>query len=354
MPAAGLTRIRDIARPLGERTNKLIGQGLVVGLNGSGDSDSLGTIGPLVEMMGKLGNAIDPSEIKPKNVAYVFLSAELGRNGVREGDKIDVRVDSVFDAKSLEGGTLILSPLMGSHFEDDSLYGWAQGPVSIPNADVPTSGVITGGVDIEENILHLYAYEKYPGQTVFALVLDENHANFQTAKAVVNAINDDLDIFPGGPENAVAEYSSEPAAIALGPKNIEVTIPAKQAAYPAQFIARIMDLMVDLPEPEASVTIDRKAKVIGITGNVEITPVIVHVNGLAISVVDPPPPPLPGQPVVTQSEWAKFDTAHSSQAKLQDLLDALNQINVPFEDKANVIMTIKEQGVIRANVRVLN
>ncbi len=129
-PAAGLTRIRDIARPMGERTNKLIGHGLVVGLKGTGDSgNTLVAVRPMREMLEKLGNPVDMADFaKAKNFAYVLITAELGRNGVRNGDKIDVRVHSMLNAKSLKGGTLVVAPLSSSnHIADDTLYGWAQG-----------------------------------------------------------------------------------------------------------------------------------------------------------------------------------------------------------------------------------
>ena len=128
-PAAGLTRIRDIARPWGERTNKLIGMGLVVGLSGTGDSSgSLVTMRSVTAFVSNLGAPISPEEeLKSKNAAVVMVTAQLGRNGVREGDKINVAVASVGDAKSLEGGMLSLTPLQGANPDDDTFIAWASG-----------------------------------------------------------------------------------------------------------------------------------------------------------------------------------------------------------------------------------
>ena len=112
-----------------------------------------------------------------------------------------------------------------------------------------------------------------------------------------------------------------------------------------------MNLPVDLPEPEAVVVINKKTGVIVITGNVEIAPVIVHVNNLSIRIIEPEPIPRPGQPVVSQTEWTKFDTADGGDVKLQQLIDALDQLNVPVQDKINAIYEINRAGALRASIR---
>jgi len=347
LPASGLTRIRDITRLFGERSNKLVGHGLVVGLNGTGDGDSFAMTRPLAEMLGKLGNAVDASELSPKNVAYVLITAELGRNGMREGDKIDVQVHSMNSAKSLEGGTLFLTYLRGPFFQDDRIYGIAQGPIIISDSANPTSGVIRGGADVEENIFHMYVdYETYPGKAVFTLVLDEAHANFNTAKMVAATINEEVsltDLIAGSGVNS--ELANEPTAVVLGPKNIQVTIPAKQAGYPANFIARITDLPVDLPEPEASVYINQVSKVITYTGNVEIAPVGITVAGIEIKIG------MTANPGQAGGVPAAGATLNQGAAKLEDLMLAMNQLNVSLEDQIVVINSINQQGVLRANVR---
>ncbi|MBN1846167.1 MAG: flagellar basal body P-ring protein FlgI [Sedimentisphaerales bacterium] len=357
-PAAlrGLTRIRDIARPLGERTNKLVGHGFVIGLTGTGDNgESLIAMRPFREMLEKMGNPAELGDLKDiKNIAYVWVTAELGRNGVRDGDTLDVYVHSVGQAKSLEGGTLVLTPLRSAHYADDRLYAWAQGPVSIPSALTPTSGVVKGGAVVESDIQFLFVdHETYPGRSVLTLVLNEDQANWQVAKAVADIINEEA----AAPGSSQSDYltgavtNQEPTAAALGPKNILVTIPAKQAQNPSPFIARIMNLPVDLPDPEATVVINERTGVIVITGNVEISPVIVTVKDLSIRIVEPEPQPLPGQPVISQTGWSKFDTTESTTVKLQQLIDALDQLNVSVQDKINTIYEINRAGALRANIR---
>jgi len=348
LPAAGLTRIRDITRLYGERSNKLVGHGLVVGLNGTGDGDSLVMTRPLAEMLGKLGNAVEVNEMSPKNVAYVLITADLGRNGVRDGDQIDVQVLSANSAKSLEGGTLISTFLRGPFFQDDRIYGIAQGPVRITDPANPASGVVKAGADIEENIFHIYVdYETYPGKAVFTLVLDDAHANFNTARMVAATINEEVSLTDLIAGSARGELSREPTAVVLGPKNIVVTIPAKQAGYPANFIARITDLPVDLPEPEARVVINETSLVISWTGNVEIAaPLGVTVAGIEIQI---------GLPPVNQGPAGGAPTAgagfNQGAAKLEELMAAMSQLNVSAEDQIAVIYNINGLGVLRASVR---
>lgn len=353
-PLGALTRIRDIARPLGERTNKLISHGMVVGLNGTGDGgDSLVATRPMREMLEKLGNPVEPEDLKDaKNFAYVVVTAELGRNGVLDGDQIDVHVESVYGAKSLRGGTLLLTPMGGSHYEDDRLYAIAQGPVSIPDAENPTSGIVKNGANIETDIVYLFVDdEKYTGRSIFTLVIDDDQANWQLAKTIADSINEEL--APPSMSGYVDDQGRAwvPPATVVTPKFVEVTIPAQQAAYAAPFIARIMNLTINVPDPEAAVVINEKAGVIVLTGNVEIAPVIVHVNGLSIRVVDPAPEANPAQPQIKQSEWGRFDTAQRSGVKLKQLMDALDQLNVSIEDKINTLHEIHRVGALRATIR---
>ena len=351
----GLTQIRDICRPLGERTNKLIGYGVVVGLKGTGDSSTVVATRPLREMLEKMGNPSEIQELqKTKNMANVIVTANLGRNGVSEGDAFSVQVSSPFDAKSLEGGMLLYTPLGGASHAVDDIYAWAQGSVTIPNPKFPNRGEVRGGAVMEADINYLYVdYESYPGKAILTLVMDDDQANWQTSKAVADIINEET-AAPGSSQAdfmAGADRMSEPTAVCLSPKNILVTIPPKQARNPSQFISRIMSLPVDLPDPEATVIINENAGVIVVTGNVEISPVVVSVKDMTIQIVEPKPQPRPGQSVVSQTTWSKFDTTNTSTVKLQQLVDALDQLNVPIQDKINAIYEIKRAGALRATIQ---
>jgi flagellar P-ring protein FlgI len=346
----GLTRIRDIARPLGERSNQLHGAGLVVGLNGTGDGgNSLIMTRPLEVYLRNLGNPISIEELKnAKNIAYVHVTAELGRSGVRNGDKIDVQVSSMGSAKSLAGGQLIVTALRSMSLDDENVYAIAQGAVEIVNLEIPTAGVIKAGATVEYDFLHQYVEYDREGHAIFTLVLDEDQADFQTAKAVEMIINEETAL-PGEKTGTdrTAELYADQTAFALDAKNIRVIIPEKQAQHPSLFIARVLNLPVDLPEPEATVFINEKTGTIAITGNVEIAPVTVHVNGLQITMMNPAAQnALP----VQQTEWTSFDTTNSGGIKISDLTNALDRLNVPAREKIRAIYAIHQAGALRARI----
>jgi flagellar P-ring protein FlgI len=349
-PASGLTRIRDIARPLGERTNKLTGHGIVVGLNGTGDGgDSLVALRPMMAMIEKMGNqALNVEELKnAKNFAYVVVTAELGRNGVRNGDKIDVQVHSVLNAKSLEGGTLLLTFLRSNNFEDDRVLAIAQGPIRISDSQNLRTGVIKGGADIEPDFFHQYIdHDDRTGRSYFTLVLNDDIASFELAKTIAEVINDET--LP--PDSEAKEVFAEPTAYVLDPRNIKVMIPEKQVETKAQFIARVLNLLFELPDPEACIVVNERTGTIAITGNVEIAPSIIHVNGLSIQVINPPAKPQPDRPVVTQTQWTQFDTTGAAAAKLSELIKAMDQLNVPVQQKINAIYALERTGALRAKI----
>jgi len=346
----GLTQIRDIARPLGERNNKLIGDGIVVGLNGTGDGgDALVTIRPLMAMMEKMGNHVqDVKDLKnAKNVAYVFVTAELGSNGVRNGDKIDVQVHRVKSAKSLDGGTLMLSFLRSSNHEDDRILAIAQGPVTIVDPANPSNGVVKNGADIEPDFFHHYVdTDPRTGRKTFTLVLQDELASFQLAKTVAEIINEEMAL-PGQNDQ---NLFTEPTAHAMDPRNVQVLIPESQGDNASQFIARVMSLPIELPDPEACIVVNTRTQTIAITGNVEIAPAIVHVNGLSIQIVNPEPQPSEDRPMVTKSQWSRFDTSGSPGVKITELIKSLDQLNVPSEQKINAIFALERTGALRAKI----
>jgi len=347
----GLTRVRDIARPLGERTNKLWGWGIVVGLNGKGDGgDMLMTARPLMTLMQKMGNPpTSVDELKnAKNAAWVMVTAELPRNGVRNGDTIDVKVACVGKASSLAGGILLNTPLISSYYGDNNVYAWAQGLVSMPDATNLTTGVVKDGAIMEMDFIYGYTEEDIDGRTYFDLILEEDQASWQVAHAVAMFI-DDMITTPGALQNG-EEFDNEinsnekRTALALDPRCVRVYIPNKQADNPAGFISRVMRVVVDLPDPEATIVVNERTGTIAITGNVEIAPCSVTVTGMMIR-IDP-------QMEQQQTEWSKFDTIKEGSGKLDDLVTALEQLNVPVKQKIEAIYALRRAGVLRARVIV--
>jgi len=356
-PLNALTRIRDIAHPLGERSNKLCGWGLVVGLNGTGDGgDVLVTARPLFTLMQKLGNPPGSlEELKnAKNVALVLVTAELGRNGVRNGDKIDVTVTSPIKASSLEGGILWPVPLQSLGYQDDTVYAWAEGAVSIPDSENKTTGIVNNGAQIEVDLLHDFvSYDEKTRRASFDLVLDDDQSTWQNTHAIAMII-EEMNTAPGADKGAgyieTGDVSTR-TALALDCRTVRVFIPQQQAQNASNYITRVMDLGIDLPDPDATIIINEKTGTIAITGNVDIAPCSVTVSGLVIRVVIPEPQPQPGQPVIKQTEWSKFDTVGGNSAKLDDLIAAMDQLNVPIQQKIHAIYALRDAGVLRANVR---
>ena len=352
VPALGLTHIADIARPWGERVNKLHGQGLVVGLNGSGDSDLSIMTRPLRVYLQNLGNPTNLDELKGvKNVALVQVTAEIGRNGAREGDQIDVYVSSIGNAKDLTGGMLLMAFLQSSNPQDDRVYAVAQGPVSIVNAANRRVGIVRGGADMEADWLHSYVHHDKAGRASFTLVIDENQASFQTARHIGMIIADELSP-PGSTlvDDTDIGLLYETMVYARDARSIVVRIPPTRVADAATFIAQVMNMPIEVPEPEATVVINERAGTITFTGNVEIAPVSVSVQGLLIRIVKPEPTPSPTQPMVTETQWARFDTEGGDGAKIQQLTDALDQLKVPVQAQIDAILDINRAGALRARL----
>jgi flagellar P-ring protein precursor FlgI len=343
--AWGLTRIRDIARPLGERTNALTGYGLVVGLKGTGDNgDALIMTRPFSAMLQAMGNPISLDDLGDgKNTAYVWLTAEVGRNGARWGDQIDVQVMSVYNCKSLEGGRLIGGSLQGGSKVDNQVYAMPQGLIILPDETLPTSGVVKKGATMERDVIYDYWNEDpRTGEASFTLVLDDQHANFQIAKRIGMDINEEF----SNPDELLSRGSVQTTAMVLGPKNIHITIPASQARNAPLFIARVLNLAIELPDPQAMVVIDEQTQTIVITGDVDISPVAVHVNGMMIRIAD-----MQGAPVTnSETQWAQLDTSGQDNVKLDELIKALDRLNVDFEGKMNAIFEINKAQSLRAKL----
>ena len=349
--ANAMTRIQDIARPLGERHNVIVGTGLVFGLNGTGDGDQITTATAVQAWLRNAGNPVESlDDIKNlKNVAYVTLSVDLSRNGINNGDEIDVTVDSFGKASSLAGGTLFATPLYPIHDPGGTVYGFAQGKITLPNPKHPTSGVIKGGATIEVPHRHEYVnFDSLAGRFYFDLVLDEGFDTFQVAQQLVVDINA-MNEIPGGQENP--DYiEALQSAKAIDAKTVRVYIPEKQVDKYPSYIARILNLPIEMPEPEAVVVINESSGTMAFGGNVEILPCVITVDGMNIQIIEPEPVPVPGAPVVKNVEFAAFDTNQESTLQLADLINDLDQLKVPFQSKVQAIYRLQRGGWLKAKV----
>ena len=297
---AQAVKIADISRIAGQRTNQLQGWGLVVGLRGTGDGgEFLPAIRPLAQMLTKMADPATVRELADaQNVALVIISVTIPSNGVRNGDKLDAYVSTVGSASSLNGGRLVISPLLGptGNLTSEGLpFALASGRVILENAAVPTSGVIKGGAVMEEDLPTQFIDAK--GR--FTLVLEDSAASWTTASRIAQIIN-------GGVGDGDKQL-----AWALDPKNILVTIPKEE--QPDSFISRVQQLPISptLLQNEARVVINESTGTLTLTGDVEISPVVISHKGLTIATTNPPPTPTPLNPLTTERTTVKIEIART-------------------------------------------
>ena len=332
-------KIADITRIGGQRTNILTGLGLVYGLKGSGDGGGFSAaINPLRNMLAKFADPVQAQELASAgNVALVALTATVPANGVRDGDHLDVHVTSLGAATSLRGGRLFVTPMQGP-MADGKVLALAEGPVDLDDPAIPTNGVIraaAGGAVMEESL---------PARSIddagrFTLIIDEPSASWTMASTIAEVINDS------------ESTNGETIAEVYDQKNVVVTIPVNEREHPDAFISRVERLPVRLVPTEARVQINTKTGTIIITGDVEISPVVISHKGLSISTVNPTPIPSQRNPVITTKDVVAIGAQEeSTTGNLQDLISALQQLNVPTQDRIDILKELYETGKLHAKL----
>lgn len=329
-------KIADITRLDGQRTNTLTGMGLVFGLKGTGDGgDFSAAIKPLAAMLANFSNATEVAQLKNvKNVAIVNITATVPATGVRIGDKIDCYITSVGAASSLRGGRLFIAPLLGPKPGSTAIYALAEGAITIEDTGIPTVGTVKLGVSMEADL---------PAQTVqdgrFTLIIDTPSAGWSTAYAIAKIINEESD-------------SGENLATAVDEKNVVVTIPASERERPDSFISRVLRLPVPMLPTEARVIINERTGSIQLTGDVEISPVVISQRGLTISTIVPAPVGTPRAPIEETKSTIGIDTTKTGGSKLQDLIEAMEAMKVPNEDRIIIIKQLYETGKLHAKLYI--
>jgi flagellar P-ring protein FlgI len=332
-------QVHDIARLKGSESNKILGMGLVVGLNGTGDGGKfMPAMRPLAQMIGRF---VDPNTIATelkdaKNVALVSVTAILPSSGVREGDHVNVRVSSIGPAKSLKGGTLFMVPLLAPTPGSERIFAFAEGSVSIEDEDNPTVGVISDGATLTRDIM---TQNVHNGQVT--LVIDSQHASWPVARNLAQNINDELT--PEGPK----------IARAIDPKNVTVQIPMWERSDPSLFLSKlmVMSFPISLMPIEARVIINERTGTIVMSGNVEISPVVISKRGLTITQINPPPIPDEINPVAVEQRFIGVDPFDRGGAKLADLIEAFNQLKVDAKDRIEIIKAIDAAGHLHAKLK---
>ena len=363
-------RLKDIASVQGIRTNQLFGYGLIIGLNGSGDKGGTNfTIQALVNMLEQMGIHVSAQDVKVSNVAAVMVSAKLPPFA-RVGKKIDVTLSSIGDAKSLGGGTLLLTPLQGVN---GKIYALAQGPVSIGGFSVggaagggvtknhPTVGRISGGASVEKEVPFSLIDRK-------ELTILLNHPDFVTATRVVNVINSKL----GGN-----------LAWPIDSGTLKIKVPNHFQHKVVNLIANLENLDVE-PDSVAKVIVNEKTGTVVIGENVRISRIAIAHGNLSIRIkestqVSQPRPFAPspegggtpaqmeggvvvapgGSTVVSPDSnvSVKEDSVGLVLVKegrsIGDLVKALNAIGVTARDLITILQAMKAAGSLQAELEII-
>jgi len=330
-PVAADHRIGDICRIKGQEENVLHGMGLVVGLKGTGDGDNKTTLRALAHYMEVLGHRIGTSQAgqplldelrNVKNVALVFVTATVPPGGAQQGDLLDCMVSAI-SAKSLEGGVLMLTELRGPLPQDRTVYALAKGPVSLDDLAKPQVGRIAHGCQLERKIENEFVKD---GK--LTLVLNKDHAAFQTTHDIENQINQQRDF--------INESTGQGIARAIDQVKIEVTIPPSYADNPAFFASLLLDTRLAPPPVDTRVIINERKQVVIIGADVEIGPVAVMHKNRLITVGNEQIP-----------EAVAFDPkGDSSKPRLATLVDALNDLKVSAADVIDIIKMLKHKRAL--------
>jgi flagellar P-ring protein precursor FlgI len=352
IPDARAVRIKDIADIKGVRQNQLVGYGLVVGLEGTGDSDdSLFTIQSLASLLEKMGVTVQPGDIEDvENVAAVMVTADLPPFAAL-GSRIDVLVSSIGDAETLQGGTLLFTPLKGA---DGSVYAVAQGPVSTGGFAVsgnsgdqvqknfPTVGRVVGGGLVEKEIHSDFNRKK-------SLTLALHDPDFTTASRVAQAINR-------------AFYSQLAQTENAG--SIRVSVPENYLGDTVQFVTLVESLGVT-PDMISKVVVNERTGTVIMGENVRIATIAIAHGNLSIQINESQnvSQPLPfsrgGQTVVTQESDIVVQEGKNpiflveSGVSIGELVKALNALGVSPRDLIAIFQALKAAGALQAELEVI-
>ncbi|MCG8445524.1 MAG: flagellar basal body P-ring protein FlgI [Hyphomicrobiales bacterium] len=350
--ASATSRIKDLADIEGVRENQLVGYGLVVGLNGTGDTlnNAVFTRQSLEAMLERLGVNTRGNDLNTDNVAAVMVTANLPPFGT-QGTRIDVTVSALGDAASLQGGTLLVTPLLGA---DGEVYAVAQGSLAISGFEaqgdaaaitrgVPTVGRIANGALIEREI----AFDIASMQT---LRLALRNPDFTTARRVAQTIN---------------AFLGRDAAEMTDPGTVVLSVPEKFGSNIVELITDVEQLRVQ-PDMPAKVVIDEQSGIIVISEDVRISTVAVAQGNLTVTIAENPiadqaqPFAEGGETVVLpRTDIAVDDGAENRLAivdhgvSLRELIDGLNALGIGPRDLIAILQAIKAAGALQAEIEVM-
>lgn len=337
-------KVGDLVNVVGVRDNQLIGYGLVVGLNGTGDkTTSTFTMQSISNMLESVNVKVDPNDISSKNAAAVMVTAKLPAFA-RQGDKIDIIVSSIGDAKSLEGGTLLLTPLSGL---DGRIYAVAQGAVGIGgkserggSANHPLAGILPNGATVEREV----TYDLY---NKLNATLSLKESNFQNAVRIQTRINA---AFPNQPNTQ--ESPATPIATAVDPRTIKLQRPQEMSMV--EFLARVQDIEVDVMKEDKIIINERTGTIIAGMG-VEVSPVVVTHNNITIKVSNEA---INDPEAVNMGNGATFSAAEAmvsaqNNPTISSVTRALQRMGATPKDVIAILETMKKAGAFNADLEII-
>jgi flagellar P-ring protein FlgI len=351
-------RIKDISSIAGVRGNQLIGYGIVVGLAGSGDGSTGLTLQSMEAMVSRFGIVTNAAGLNGKNAAAVMVTAELPAF-IKPGQKMDVTVSTLGGAKSLRGGTLLMTPLLGA---DGETYAIAQGNLvvgglGVEGADqsslvvnIPTTGRVLGGATVEKMVETSFLETEN-------LILNLNRGDFTGAHNMAEAINE---MFGAG------------VAVPLDSNSIRVRAP-QDAAQRVSFVSLLENLEVKDAEPPARVIVNSRTGTIVIGGNVRVTPAAVTHGSLTVKVNENPTVTpnsnvamngnqtvvTPAAPTVTPNSQITVDQPNvrafvfDAGVSLSSLVDAINAVGASASDLVAILDALHEAGALHAELLVI-
>ncbi|MET0606030.1 MAG: flagellar basal body P-ring protein FlgI [Beijerinckiaceae bacterium] len=350
-PAFALSRIKDLAAVEGVRQNQLVGYGIVVGLNGTGDTlnNTPFTRQSATAMLERLGINTRGATMRTANMAAVIVTANLPPFST-QGTRIDITVSSLGDAKSLQGGTLLATPLLGA---DGEVYAVGQGSLAISGfaaggdaasvtRGVPTVGRIASGALVEREIEFKLAQAR-------SLRLALRNPDFTTARRIAAAVND----FMGA-------LAAEP----LDPSTVLIQVPQKFQGNMIRLLTEVEQLKVE-PDHVAKIVIDERSGVVVMGRDVRVSQVAVAQGNLTVSIsetplVSQPEPFARGQTTVVPRTDVKVDTQAGNKlalvregVTLKELVDGLNALGVGPRDLIAILQAIKSAGALQAEIEVI-
>ena len=352
-------RLKDLTSIAGVRSNQLVGYGIVVGLAGSGDGGNGLTKQSLQSMVSQFGLVTDVANITASNAAAVMVTAEMPAF-VKTGQRLDVTISAIGGAKSLRGGTLLMTPLLGA---DGETYAVAQGNLAVGGlgvtgndgssltVNIPTVGRIPGGASVERMV-------ETPFQTLDNVILNLHQSDFSTSIKVADAIN---------------EVFGPAVAVALDSSSIKVRAPS-DPGQKVSFVSLLQDIEVNPARPAAKVIVNARSGTIVIGGDVRVTPAVVTHGSLTVKVKEDKKV-VKGDPTVTTTEAGAtvtpggettvddttldveeetarafvFDTG----VELSDIVDAINAVGAGASDLVEILGALREAGALRAEIIII-